>query len=347
MRKKGISLVSLSIAIVILMALVSTISISLTFSINNAKKMAFSKEIYNIQSLVDEYIEREDATPKTLESIEITPASTTQFNNETLINGKLLLETLDLQSLGLNSTSYGNKEIGETDVEKSKDVYAISQVTGKVYYIAGINIGEKKYYTLTDELRQMIEKNQELNIAEKTITFTPNRVGWSKDAITVKVIIPEDFASPSISVNNSNIQYGSNIENGVTYYNVNTSSVIENYTVTVNYTKGGITSTVSYTTKIDKTAPVISKDTNILNTSGKINGLKAVDSQSGIKYFKYAEEYITSDDVKEYMYAYGKDMTSGSISFETKQSYTLYAEDKVGNYTVMYIDENGTLMNDR
>ena len=58
MRKKGISLVSISIAVIVMLVLVSTISVSLTFSITNAKKMAFAKEIYNIQSLVDEYMER-------------------------------------------------------------------------------------------------------------------------------------------------------------------------------------------------------------------------------------------------------------------------------------------------
>lgn len=347
MRKKGISLVSLSIAIVVLMALVSTITISLTFSINNAKKMAFAKEIYNIQSIVDEYIQNEDTISKTLKSIEITPTDVSQFNSETLTNGKLLLETLDLQSLGLNSTNYGNNEIGETNTEKSKDVYAISQATGKVYYIAGVNIGGKKYYTLTDELRQMIEKNQELNIAEETITFTPNKAGWSKDAIKVKVTVPSGYTSPSVSINNTNIQYSTTTENGLTYYNINTSSIAESYTVTVNYTKGGVTSTASYTTKIDKTAPVISKDTNVSNTAEKINGLKAVDSESGIKYFKYAEESISSSDVKQYMYAYGKDMTSGSISFKSGQSYTLYAEDKVGNYTIMYIDGTGSLTNNQ
>ena len=343
MNKKGISLVSISIAVIVMLVLVSAISISLTYSINNAKKMAFAKEIYNIQSLVDEYLEREETLPPTIESIQIVPSDVSQFNLETLSNGTILLETLDLQGLDIKNTSYGNKEIGKNETEKQKDVYAVSLATGKVYYVAGFEIAGKKYYTLTDELRQMIEKKQNLNIGEKTVTFTPNTVGWGKDAVTVTVSVPTEFTSPSITINNANIKYTSSSANGVVYYNVNTGKVAEPYTVTVNYTKGGVVSSATYTAKIDKTSPVISKDLNIANTSERINGLKAVDTESGMKYFKYAEGVISLADAKSYISAYGKNITDGSINFKNKQNYTLYAEDKVGNYSIMYVDTEGNL----
>lgn len=344
MRKKGISLVSISIAVIVMLVLVSTISVSLTFSITNAKKMAFAKEIYNIQSLVDEYMEREETLPPTLETIQITPSDMSQFNLETLSNGTLLLETLDLPSLDIKSTSYGNKEIGEDDTEKAKDVYAVSLATGKVYYIAGFEIAGKKYYTLTDELRQMIEKKQNLTVGEKTVTFTPSVVGWGKDGISVTVAVPSEFTSPSLEISNANIKYTSTTANGVLYYNVNTEKVAENYTVTVNYTKGGVVSSATYSAKIDKTAPVISKDTSVSNVTGKVNGLKATDTESGIKYFKYAEGVISLSDANSYMKAYGKNITNGSINFKNSQNYTLYAEDKAGNYSIIYVDINGQLV---
>lgn len=343
MRKKGISLVSISIAVIVMLVLVSTISVSLTFSITNAKKMTFAKEIYNIQSLVDEYVEREETLPPTLETIQITPSDLSQFNLEKLSNGTLLLETLDLPSLDIKSTSYGNKEIGEDDTEKAKDVYAVSLATGKVYYIAGFEIAGKKYYTLTDELRQMIEKKQNLTVGEKTVTFTPSVVGWGKDGISVTVAVPSEFTSPSLEISNTNIKYTSTTANGVVYYNVNTEKVAENYTITVNYTKGGVVSSATYTAKIDKTAPVISKDTSVSNVIGKVNGLKATDTESGIKYFKYAEGVISLSDAKSYMKAYGKNITNGSINFKNRQNYTLYAEDKAGNYSIIYVDVTGAV----
>lgn len=344
MRKKGISLVSMAIAITVAITLISTISISLTTSINNSKKMTFAKEIYNIQSLVDEYVNTQETLPDTLTVIEIVPSDITQFEAETLLDGKLTLEILDLQALGLNNTSYGNEDNGKTNNEKAKDVYAVSSKTGKVYYIAGVEIDGKKYYTLTDELKQMIEKNQNLAVVEESITFIPNRVGWSNEAVTVTVKVPSDFASHSISIDNANIKYTVTTDDNVTYYSVNTTNVSENYTIEISYVKNGIQSNATYTTKIDKTNPAIFKDSSAINDSERINGLKATDKESGIKCFKYAEGMINLNDAKEYMYAYGKNIINGSINFKKKQNYTLYAEDKAGNYTIIYVDVTGTIV---
>ena len=63
MKKNGISVVSLSVSIVVLLVIVSSISISITYSVSNAKKLTFAKEIYNIQSIVTEYIQKENVLP--------------------------------------------------------------------------------------------------------------------------------------------------------------------------------------------------------------------------------------------------------------------------------------------
>ena len=63
MKKRGISLVTVSTSVVILILLLSTVSISITYSASNAKKMTFAKEIYNIQSMVTEYIQKENVIP--------------------------------------------------------------------------------------------------------------------------------------------------------------------------------------------------------------------------------------------------------------------------------------------
>lgn len=342
MRKKGISLISMSIVIAIMIILLSTISISLTFSITNAKKLTFAKEMYNIQSIVDEYALNEGTLFYAIESIEVTPTDLTQFQGEIATNGKILLETIELSQLGIKNTNYGNKELGNNESEKAKDVYAVSKNTGRVYYIAGFKSNGKVYYTLTEELREMIEKKQNLNIAEETITFTANKSGWSKDAITVKVTVPDDYTSSSISINNANIQYSSSTENGVTYYNINTSNVLESYTVTINCAKNGITSTATYVAKIDKTNPVISKDVSASNST--VVRLNAIDNESGVKYFKYVEGVIQSENAREYIYAYGRKVSASG--FKSGNNYTVYAEDNAGNYVVIYIDATGNLTND-
>jgi len=343
MNKKGISAVSLAISVVILLVIVSSISISITYSVSNAKKLTFAKEIYNIQSVVTEYIQKENVLPASMDALQIKPEDIEQFENENIVDGNIFLNVLDLSELEIKNTVYGNKEIGDTLEAKEKDVYAVSPKTGKVYYVAGFESNDKTYYTLTDELAQMIDKKQNLLLGEKTLFFTPSKVGWSNEGIQVTVFVPKDYIDPSITIDNANISYTeeSNID-GNTYV-VNSAKVLENYTITIEYIKDETTNTARYTTKIDNVAPVIENDTNISNTQTHVNGLNAIDTQSGIKYFKYVEGVIDASDAKTYINEYGKNLKNGSIKFSKKVAYTLYAEDKAGNYTVMYLDDGGNL----
>ena len=345
MKKRGISLISLAVSIAIIIVLASVVSVSLTYSISNAKKMAFANEIYNIQNLVTEYIEREESMPTTQEALQVTPSDTTQFQAETFNDGKVNLTVIDLQELGIKNTNYGNKQLGDDAPQKAKDVYAMSESTGKVYYIQGVEISGKKYYTLTDELRQIVEKNQNFTIGEKSITFTPSRLGWSSTALTVTAFVPSGYVVSAVEIDNSNIVYtSSEATEGVTY-TFNTTNVAEAYTISITYTKNGTQSEVTYSAKVDKVAPVISKDVNMVDTSTAIKGLNSTDALSGIKHFKYAEGAIDVQDAPSYMHAYGKNLKSGSIKFVNKAVYTLYAEDKAGNYTVMWINDKKELTN--
>lgn len=343
MKKRGVSLISLSIAIVIMIVLISIISVSLMYSVNNAKKMTFAKEIYNIQSIVTEYINREKMLPSVSEVITITPTDTTQFEGETFIDGNLSLNVLNLTELDIKNTNYGNKTLGSTDNEKAKDIYAVSEITGRVYYIAGFESDGKVYYTLTDELRKMIEKDQNITIGESTVIFTPSKIGWSNVGVSVSVFVPSEFTSPSITLSNTNITYTTTSDDDGIYYTVNSAKVAEEYTITVSYTKNGIASSASYQTRLDLVAPAISKDESIINTSDTIKGLVATDNGSGIRYFKYVQGVIDIANAKEYITAYGKNINGGSIYFKNKRPYTIYAEDKAGNYCILYVDEDGNL----
>ena len=348
MKKRGITIISLSIIVIVMLILLSVVSVSLNYSIANAKKMAFVKEIYNIQSLVTEYIEKEETLPNTKESITIDLTKLNskylnQFDGETILQNKVDLYVLDLLELDIKNTNYGDKNIGSTDEEKEKDVYAVSEKTGRVYYIAGFESDGEKYYTLTDELRQMIEKNQNITIGEKTITFTPSKIGWSNEGVSVDVFVPSEFTSQAITVDNANITYTTTSDSNGIYYMVNSAKIAEDYTITISYTKNGKTDSATYTAKIDTSAPVISKNVDIPNTETRVKGIEASDNKSGIKYFKYSEGVIEEKDVKEYMHAYGRNIKKGTLKFDAKSKYTLYAEDKSGNYTVMYINILGDL----
>ena len=341
MNKKGISVVSLSVTIVILIVIVSTISVSITYSTANAKKLTFAKEIYNIQSIVTEYIQKENVLPAATEAIQIQPSDLEQFAGEKITDGKLILNVLDLTEIDIVNTNYGNKKIGDTAEDKTKDIYAVSAETGRVYYIAGFKDKSKTYYTLTDELINMIEKKQQLLISEKTIIFTPSKLGWSNEAISVKVTVPDTYEVTSFGIDNKNIKYTEETVDNTKVYTVNSDKTLENYEITVNYTKDGTQGNVKYKTKLDLTAPSIFKDQNVTNTSKTVKGLTAKDEESGIKHFKYAEGIINDTNVKEYMKSHGKKVNNGTIKMKVKSVYTLYSEDKAGNYSILHVDGDG------
>jgi len=341
MNKKGISAVALAIAVVVLIILISTVSVSITYSVSNAKKRTFAEEIYNIQSIVNEYIKKENVVPASVSTIQIEPSDLNQFEGEKITDGKLLLNILELTELDITNTLYGNKKIGETDTQKEKDIYAVSTETGKVYYIAGFKDGDKTYYTLTDELLDMIEKKQNLLISEKTIVFTPSKLGWSNEGVSVIATVPQDYEITSFEIDNSNITYIEETIDNVKTYTINSTKLLENYEILIKYTRNGIEGNVKYKTKLDTVVPTIFKDENIANSSIAINGIKATDTESGVKYFKYAEGIINDSNVKEYMASYGKKINKSSINMKNKSVYTIYAEDKAGNYAVLHLDGDG------
>jgi len=339
MKRKGISLVSLAVIVVIMLILLTTISVSITYSISNAKKMTFAKEIYNIQNIVTEYIQKENVLPVSETTIQIEPSDTEQFEGENITDGKIVLNVINLDEIEIKNTNYGNMKIGNTDSEKAKDIYVVSQTTGRVYYIAGFKASDKVYYTLSDELLNMIDKKQNLLIAEKNIIFEPTHIGWTNESVRVMVSVPNEYELTSIDIDNANIQYTSTTDEKGVYYNINTSDVLENYTITVNYVKNGVSGNVSYKTKLDTTKPVILIESNDVN-SKYINGVVATDTESGIKYLKYADDWVNEDNLAEYIKEYGKNINKSRIKKKTEGEYTIYAEDKAGNYSVICYDMN-------
>ena len=162
----------------------------------------------------------------------------------------------------------------------------------------------------------------------------------------VNVFVPAEFESPSITINNSNISYSTSSDAKGTYYIVNNAKTKEDFVITINYTKNDTSGSVTYQTKLDDKIPTIFKDENVPNTKTEVRGLAAADDESGIRHFKYAEGVIQPEDVKQYMSIYGKKINKGKIKFRYQIPYTIYAEDKAGNYKVMYIDKNGDLVDE-
>ena len=152
-RKKGISLLVLSITIVIMIILASTIVVSYSSIIQDTLKKDFASEIYAIEKLAQEYYFMNQEYPVSNSYIlslnSIQEEFRYQFEKEKIENDRITLYQIDFIQCGVENIKRGYHT-------NEKDMYVISKTTGKVYYVDGITIEEMKYYTLTDDLKNSI-----------------------------------------------------------------------------------------------------------------------------------------------------------------------------------------------
>ena len=154
MNKKGLSLVVFVISIAVALALTTVITTSYSVIANSTKLREFGNEINQLQKAVDEYNFLNNEYPiyqKYSLDLEFIDASvrSKQFGTET---GSLEFYIIDLQKLGISEIRRGNPINIQT-----RNAYAISKNNGKVYYLAGVNIGDDWYYTLTDEIKEKLD----------------------------------------------------------------------------------------------------------------------------------------------------------------------------------------------
>lgn len=139
-QREGVTLIILAVTVIVALVLLSTIIVSYDSIKNSMKKREFAKEIYTIQKLSDEYYLKNSSLATT--GTTVTPSFST---SETF-------EELSLYNIGAEDVARGTRADGDTT-----DVYAVSLNTRKVYYIKGVEIGGNTYYTLTDELKKLLE----------------------------------------------------------------------------------------------------------------------------------------------------------------------------------------------
>ena len=154
-NKYGITFTALVITMIIIVILLSGIIIGYDNIRESTLKRDFAHEIYTIEKLVEEYDFRYSKYPTnseiTINLSNVPENEKFQFQGEPgFDDGTITLNILNYVELGIENLNYGT---GKT----SLDYYAISKETGKVYYAAGDEIGDRIYYTLTDELAGLVD----------------------------------------------------------------------------------------------------------------------------------------------------------------------------------------------
>ena len=332
--KKGISLVSLIVVIIVMIILAGIVVATGFDSAENATINTFALELLNIQTAVDDYHYKYEKYPSiseyTLDTTTIQSESLAQFDGETITDNKITLKLLNMSLIGITDTEFGNG--------KDKDIYLLSETTGKVYYLKGIAYKGVTYYTLTTELTDILDITSNLNVSTNDVKiydviFSPSEVNYTNLPVIVQVKLPTTAVINSITVPEGKSVSEETIIGMYKVVTVNetTEDKNGNYTITVSYEYEGLAKIAEYSvTNFDNVAPTLTVSET---ESGNIKtiSVSVTETVSGVEKIRYSKEIIAD---KEYFKNYGIEIKNNQFKIESDSYYTVYVEDKAGNSTI-------------
>lgn len=338
--KKGIAMVTLVVTIAVMLTLVSVITYTGISTANTSKKMSFASEINMVQENIDGYrTNNEGEFPISdfviIDLINASDDVKKQFtdNGEDIIDNKVYLSKIDYTKLDLNSLNRGVSKTAD-------DIYALSTKSGIVYYAKGLKIGNITYYTLTDELKNLLNYNQKSNsvLTSNAIIFETSTNDWIHSGkIECSIKIPRKYSSENTTFNGGEIVGIGTI--GKKDYIIHKFDIYDNGVIEVKYKDGNEDKTASYTVNnFDKDMPTvsISKISNS-NPDKKSYKIDANDKTSGIKIIKYdIGKKIVGNVSDVYFNSNGIQLKDNVIQLDNDVSYiTVYVEDNAGNRQIL------------
>ena len=346
--KKGITFLTVVVAVIIMMIFATTITIAVVNVVNDSNKTKFATEIAYVQESVDNYYNKNNEYPVS-ESINVDlqnvkASDIVQFVDEDKVDNSVVMYQIDRSLLGNIETTYGN-----STEEDSNDIYAVSKKTGKVYYLKGVKAGNTTYFTLTDDLKDRINyvDKEESSIVKDLISFTPSTTEWTNKNIVTTVKVPDKYTDISVNIlNNGTITPFTSSTYVSDYYQYKIDSVAGNYTINVSYkNSNGESLTQSYSvSNYDSEAPTleVSEKKDLNSSEGNYSYVKINnknDNLSGIKCIKYERENIDDSDIETYFKANGIELKEDIIEIKEDTScITIYIEDNAGNFARAHID---------
>ena len=157
--KRGISFIALLITILVMMLLTSIVVVGVKNSIDNATIVDFMNDMQKIEEAVANYklmngqypIYDNDVGFTQIEVLANTDADLRAIlreemvkNDDYTVEGKNKFFTLDITKIDITQTKRGVKK-------DEKDIFLISETTGKVYYLKGVSVKNQVYFSITDK----------------------------------------------------------------------------------------------------------------------------------------------------------------------------------------------------
>lgn len=150
--KKGVSLIILVITVILLSILAAVISINTTLMTDEAREAKFKDELKTIEDRIKEYYVLTGTLP-------VLPGTEYSLGEVIALNtrGKELALKSEIDKNGDTSSKFyliDYEAIGVTLNERGNgktvdDIYVLSSVANKVYYVRGLEIKENVYFSIS------------------------------------------------------------------------------------------------------------------------------------------------------------------------------------------------------
>ena len=347
--KKGISLLMLSTIVMVMLVISTSVVIAGVNALNSSTKVKFVNELFYLQDIVNSYVKSHQGEFPVDESIvvdlsNVTAESITQFGDETKTNNTIILYKVDKTKLNKMDLRYGNEKNNNKN-----DVYAVSKDTGRLYYVQGVKVSGRTYYTLTKDLEDLIQYDKISGAFNRDgIIFVPSTTLWTNEDISVKARVPKDYNVIEATVKDANndviASLSGTTEKDYTVYDG--TNLGENCYIEIKYQKStedtGTLRQVYAASNVDKTPISINnlKVTNLANNEENIDNVSISfdlsNDISGVKALKYEPENISSEEIaKSYFKTSGILVQNNVIVVSaTSGNVTIYVEDKAGNVSL-------------
>lgn len=187
-RKKGLSLLVLTITILVMIVLASVVIFISANTTNNSKKAAFASDLEQLEDLVREYYLANNTLPVVADATIYSKSTFTALitdgkdtlTSEIAENGDddAVFYKLDLSKLDVKSSKRGLEEDGDIT-----DAYYVASNTFNVYYLQGEEIAGEYYFSISERLNGKVKvaNSQTLDTSNITISSVTGAITLTKN----------------------------------------------------------------------------------------------------------------------------------------------------------------------
>lgn len=150
-NSKGITIISLMVAIVLILILTNVVVFNVQDGLANQKLERLQADISNLKDQVSQYYADYGAIPTSAEYTGIEDIQNAGLISSATDIGKFYV--LDLSKFENLILNYGEdfkkvtKEMSQDEANKLKDIYIINETSHNIFYVKGIKVHGKMYYT--------------------------------------------------------------------------------------------------------------------------------------------------------------------------------------------------------